>query len=129
MNPNMCGRLPRRMSAVSAAARRKSALSFLYSRSCASSTEDSPPSCTTPYPASSTAFSRSRGSISPAMYPTVAFSLARFTLASRTPGTFLRARSTRRTQEAQVILVTGMLIRANRSLLLVVSTPDSRFAL
>src|SRR5450759_5096349 len=35
----------------------------------------------------------------------LAFSVARFTFASRTPGTLARAFSTRRTQEAQVIPV------------------------
>jgi hypothetical protein len=52
------------------------------------------------------AISKSLGSTSPARYSTVALSLARFTLASRTPGTFSRALSTRPTQLAHVMPVT-----------------------
>src|SRR5918994_270800 len=52
------------------------------------------------------ALSSSRDSTSPARYSTVALSLARFTLASRTPGTFSRALSTRPTQLAHVMPVT-----------------------
>src|SRR5918992_5664074 len=71
------------------------------------------------------ALSRSRGSTSPAMYPTVAFSVARFTLASATPSFLERARSTRRTQEAQLIPVTGIVTRSNRFFPLATSTSYS----
>ncbi len=61
----------------------------------------------TPYPAFSTAAFRSRGVTSAGSYATLAFSVARFTPASRTPSTFDRPFSTRRTQLAQVIPVIG----------------------
>src|SRR5215218_11381815 len=122
--PSIIGTLPTRINTVSTAARRKSASSFLYSRSRESSAEDHAPR-TTPYPAPSTAFSRSLGSTSPARYVTVAFSLARFTFASRTPGTLPRARSTRPTQLAQLIPITGTVTRANLFFASVVSTPGS----
>ncbi len=52
------------------------------------------------YPTALTAWSRAAGSTVPS---TRAVSVARFTLASVTPGTALSARSTRATQEAQVM--------------------------
>ena len=98
------------MSAVSTAATNKSRLSFRYSRSCALSADPPSSSRTTAYPAPSTARSASRGSISPAKYLTVALSLAKFTLASTTPGTLFNARSTRPMQPAQVIPVTPKVV-------------------
>src|SRR5215208_4274021 len=71
------------------------------------------------------ALSRSRASTPPARYSTLAFSAAKFTLASVTPSFLESARSTRRTQEAQVIPVTGTVICATRSFSLVVSMLDS----
>lgn len=76
-------------------------------------------------PVPSTAFSRSRGSISTPRYLTVAFSLAKFTLAFWTPGTFSRARSTRPTQLAQVMPVTGIVIRSSRFVSLIISMSNS----
>jgi hypothetical protein len=51
---------------------------------------------------------RSSGLVAFGSYSTVAFSVAKFTLAEATPSFLESARSTRRTQEAQVIPVTGM---------------------
>src|SRR5215217_5207132 len=58
---------------------------------------------------------RSSGFVVVGSYVTLAFSAAKLTLASATPSFSERVRSTRRTQEAQVIPTTGMVIRASRS--------------
>jgi hypothetical protein len=54
------------------------------------------------------ALSRVSTGVSSQSYETVAFSVARLTLALPTPGTFLSARSTRETQDAQVMPPTPM---------------------
>ena len=56
----------------------------------------------TPYPASWTAAASASGEVALASNRTVARSVARLTVASCTPGTAARARSTRPTQAAQV---------------------------
>src|ERR671912_1214205 len=63
---------------------------------------------------------KSSGFVVVGSYVTLAFSAAKLTLAWATPSFSERVRSTRRTQEAQVIPVTGMVIRASRSFSLVV---------
>src|SRR5918995_858072 len=63
---------------------------------------------------------KSSGFVVVGSYVTLAFSAAKLTLASATPSILERVCSTRRTQEAQVIPVTGMVIRASRSFSLVV---------
>src|SRR5215204_1586584 len=52
----------------------------------------------------------SPGLVAARSYTTVAFSTAKLTFASATPSFLSRARSTRRTQEAHVIPVTGIVI-------------------
>ncbi len=66
-----------------------------------------------PYPAPSIVPTRSSGLVAFGSYSTVALSAAKFTLAPETPSFLPRARSTRRTQEAHVIPVTGIMTCSN----------------
>gem|GEM_PF-5984750 len=59
-----------------------------------------------PYPASSTAFRMLSGPMTEGSYTTLAFSVARLTAASMTPGSFLMVSSTIPAQDAQVMPVT-----------------------
>ena len=85
-------------------------------RAAASMSTPSPPAASavsiTPYPARSTAALSSSQFVAVGRYATLACSLARFTLASSTPGVLRSARSIRLAQEAQVIPVTGNSIRS-----------------
>src|SRR5215210_1700265 len=99
------GRLPIKTSAVSAAATKNCLFNRPYSLPRTFSTVPSS-SCTTPYPAPSTARTKSRTSAVPARYSTVALSTARLTFTSSTPGTPRSALSTLPTQLAHDIPVT-----------------------
>ena len=77
---------------------------------------------TTPYPAPSTAATRSPVETSPGSNETVAFSVARFTAALSTPWTLPMAFSVRATQLAQVMPVMGSSMVVSRSLILLRSS-------
>jgi hypothetical protein len=106
MKPSIIGTLPMRMSAVRAAATRKSRPSLRYSRSSSAGAPAS--SRATSYPALLMASTNFSGLVAPGLYSTVAVSAAKLTRASKTPSPSERARSTRRTQDAHVNPVTGI---------------------
>ncbi len=78
-------------------------------------------SVATSYPEARTASSSTGSETSPFEKVTMAFSVAKLTFVSSTPGTLLNARLTRFAHEAQVIPVTGKSTRFLTSALSVVS--------
>src|SRR5215210_9071726 len=99
----MYERLPTRIKTVKTTATRKSPRSARYSPSSGARSS----SRTTPYPVPSTTPASSSALTEDGSYSTAAFSVARFTLAARTPAVPDRAFSTRRAHAAHVIPETG----------------------